>query len=244
MRIRLSIAVLIQLLLLLSIIAYKQDIIATGERILLVTRMFDPRDLLKGEYVRLSYDISSLKTDKFGVKDTFKARDTIYVTLSKNADGTSSPVTFSKTEPQGATFIRGTVISAYKTPTGTITVKEDSGLTHEFDYYWQPYQKEGRYVFCVNKEGRLMFHFPVSNEKWRTCEGGLDKVYGTVEKTIRHEDMQINAEFGIEKFFVEEGKGRAIEHGILGQGVVAVIYLSKDGKGVLKTLIINGKELG
>ncbi|MBF0556300.1 MAG: GDYXXLXY domain-containing protein [Nitrospirae bacterium] len=243
MRIKLSIAVLIQLLLLLSIVAYKQYGIASGERILLVTRTFDPRDMLKGDYVRLSYDISSLKTDKFGVKDTFKERDTIYVTLSKNADGTFSPVTFGKTEPKGATFIRGKVITAYGTPTGTLTVKEDSGLTREFDYYWSPYQKEVRYVFCVNKEGRLKFHFPASNEKWRTCDGDTSKVYGTVEKVIRHEDMQINAEYGIEKFFVEEGKGRTIEHDILGQGVKAVIYLSKDGRSVLKTLIINGREL-
>lgn len=244
MRIKLAIAVLLQMLILLSIVAYKQYIITTGERILLETRSFDPRDLLKGDYVRLSYEISSLNAEKFGAGDKFKAGDTIYVTLGKNANGTFSPLTFGKTAPKGVTFIKGNVLTAYNKPTGTITVKDDSGVRHEFEYYWPQYEKDdARYVFCVGRQGRLMYHFLVSKDTATMCQGDMTKVYGIVEQAVRREHMEITAEYGIENFFVEEGKGRNIESAIGGRGVEAVIYLSKEGKGVLKTLIVNGKEL-
>ncbi|MBF0517220.1 MAG: GDYXXLXY domain-containing protein [Nitrospirae bacterium] len=242
MRIKLLIAVLIQMLLLLSIIAYKQYIIASGQRILLATRLIDPRDMLKGDYVRLSYDMSSINTSKFAVADVFKAADTIYVTLDKGATGTYSPLTFSKTAPQGATFIKGKVKAAYPMPTGTITVREDSGVKPGFDYYWPQYEKEGtRHLFCVNKEGRLMFHF--IEGKGMTCGSGFTEIVGVVENVLRHENTQITAEYGIENFFVEAGKGRKIESALLRFGANAVVYLTKDGKAVVTNLIVNGKEI-
>lgn len=55
--------------------------------------------------------------------------------------------------------------------------------------------------------------------------------------------MQVNAEYGIEKYFVEEGKGRHIEKAMISSGVEAVVYVSKDGKAALSSLIVNDKEL-
>ncbi|MCG6536465.1 MAG: GDYXXLXY domain-containing protein [Syntrophales bacterium LBB04] len=243
MRSRLAAAVLIQLLILLTIVAYKQYIISTGQRILLPTRLYDPRDMLKGEYVRLSYDFSQFNTSTFGANEQFKKDDAIYVTLRENDNGTYSAEAIGKTAPKGEIFIRGKVKSAYKYPTGTVVIREDSGLKREFSYYWQPYEKEGtRYVFCLDQAGRIISHFAADNNKETMC-GSLTKIYGTVERAVRHEDMQVNAEYGIEKYFVEEGKGRHIEKAMISSGVEAVVYVSKDGKAALSSLIVNDKEL-
>jgi uncharacterized membrane-anchored protein len=57
---KLLIAVAIQLLLLFAIIGFKQYTVLTGETVLLKTAPIDPMDLIRGEYLDLQYEISSI----------------------------------------------------------------------------------------------------------------------------------------------------------------------------------------
>ena len=70
MRRKFIIIVLFQVLLLVGIIAYRQYWVATGERVLLGTEPVDPRDIFRGDYVTLNYEISSL--DLHGPRDCGK----------------------------------------------------------------------------------------------------------------------------------------------------------------------------
>lgn len=156
MRSRLAAAVLIQLLILLTIVAYKQYIISTGQRILLPTRLYDPRDMLKGEYVRLSYDFSQFNTSTFGANEQFKKDDAIYVTLRENDNGTYSAEAIGKTAPKGEIFIRGKVKSAYKYPTGTVVIRRIPVLNASFRTIGSPMKKKAHAMyFAWTRPGAL-----------------------------------------------------------------------------------------
>lgn len=54
-----------------------------GEEILLKTAPVDPRDLFRGDYVRLSYEISTIDLNNVPYDSGFSTGNTIYATLSK-----------------------------------------------------------------------------------------------------------------------------------------------------------------
>lgn len=62
----------------------KQIILKTGKTVLLETLPVDPRDLLRGDYVVLSYKIGSPEPDKIKKDKSFYRYDeTVYVTLEQ-----------------------------------------------------------------------------------------------------------------------------------------------------------------
>jgi uncharacterized membrane-anchored protein len=95
----LFVAVVFQLLVLLSMIAIHSAPLVFGERILLRVRPVDPRDFFRGDYVILSYDFSRLPpggVPGMPVKsswrrgwndDAWLADRTVYVSLQPAADG-------------------------------------------------------------------------------------------------------------------------------------------------------------
>ena len=80
----------VQVLLLLSLIGFKQYTIWTGETVLLKVQPVDPRDLLRGDYVTVQYEISNLDTDRLAGDDDVYER--IYVELQEEDDGYWSAV--------------------------------------------------------------------------------------------------------------------------------------------------------
>lgn len=54
-----------------------------GEEILLKTAPVDPRDIFRGDYVRLSYEISMIDLNNVSYDRDFSTDDTIYAALSK-----------------------------------------------------------------------------------------------------------------------------------------------------------------
>ncbi|MFV0296297.1 MAG: GDYXXLXY domain-containing protein [Hyphomicrobiaceae bacterium] len=92
---------------LVYMVADRVMLIENGREVVLKVRPVDPRDLFKGDYVRLSYDISSLGNDVM----TPEARqhwtqhiklhgDRIYVVLEQQADTSWKPVAISETLPK------------------------------------------------------------------------------------------------------------------------------------------------
>ena len=109
MRRNFIIIVLLQVLLLVGIIAYRQYWVATGERVLLGTESVDPRDIFRGDYVTLNYDISSLDLTSLGITEHFRPGERLYVVLEKNPDDTYRAASVRKTLPAGGKFIQGRV---------------------------------------------------------------------------------------------------------------------------------------
>ncbi len=94
-------------------IAFKERIVRTGHEVMLEAKPIDPRDLFRGDYVILNYDISDLNLDQLpaDTKD-FKPGDSIYVALRKI--GRYSVVSSISSRPLVDTlFIKGIVKNRY-----------------------------------------------------------------------------------------------------------------------------------
>ena len=74
---------LVPLIVVLAFLAFKLYTVTTGTEILLKTAPVDPRDLFRGDYVNLRYEISSISMPKVPADRSFNPDETIYATLSR-----------------------------------------------------------------------------------------------------------------------------------------------------------------
>ena len=153
-------------IILFGFIAFKEFTLQTGEEVLLKTRPIDPRDLFRGDYVILSYEISNLDANSLQKDVTeFKQEDKVYVSLNK--------------------------VDNYGIASG---------------------------VYINNpKEGLIL-------------KGTIKNVQGS----------RLNIEYGIESYFVPEGKGREIER-LRGRNLDVKVAVDKLGNAIIKDLLIDGK---
>jgi hypothetical protein len=79
-----------------------------GKEIRLAVVPVDPRDILRGDYVVLAYDISRLTSTELAGDDAFTWSDPIYVTIAEGADGWRATA-ISKDKPASGTFLQGMV---------------------------------------------------------------------------------------------------------------------------------------
>jgi uncharacterized membrane-anchored protein len=103
--------VVLQLLALGSLIAYKQVTLVTGQRIVLKTVPVDPRDMFRGDYVVLRYEITRLQLWQCSAADLQKG-DTVYVTLHKEGRFWTAGLATKSPPEDGRLFIRGRVAHA------------------------------------------------------------------------------------------------------------------------------------
>lgn len=95
--------------------AFKEFTLQTGDEILLKTRPVDPRDLFRGDYVVLRYDISTITTDDLSYKGTdFNEGDKVYVLLNVDDNKIGSLLNIDKNKPKEALFIKGVVKNTNK----------------------------------------------------------------------------------------------------------------------------------
>lgn len=83
-------------------------------RILLNTTPLNSKDIFRGDYVQLKYEISTLNLNKLQANVNFTKNENIYVILEKDSDGTYKAVAISKgTErpERSKKFIQGTIIN-------------------------------------------------------------------------------------------------------------------------------------
>jgi uncharacterized membrane-anchored protein len=108
LRLAFAAVVVLQIGLLLAILIPKERTLATGEEVVLQTVPIDPRDLFRGDYVNLSYTISTLE-GHLG----FAAGDRVYVGLAQQGDIWDA-VSASHSPPDGL-YIKGRVTRAWRT---------------------------------------------------------------------------------------------------------------------------------
>lgn len=98
------------LVMLAGFVLSKEYTLRTGTEILLKTRPVDPRDLFRGDYVILSYDISRFSAGDMqsSLVRHFRVDDTIYVTLNTEGEyATIRQVHYDP--PAGELFLKGRV---------------------------------------------------------------------------------------------------------------------------------------
>jgi uncharacterized membrane-anchored protein len=240
MRLKFVLLVLLQVVLLIGIIAYRQYWVATGDRILLRTVPVDPRDIFRGDYVNLRYNISALDLDELGVKESFKWNERIYVILEKNPDHTFHAKAVSRSLPMGKKFIQGRVQYEMVSSKWDIEVKDDSGNLHHLKPPWFGNVRKGdRLTFCLDERGNVVNSYKDDAEYRPKCRG--QSVTGIIEAIKETRSRVLNVEYGIESYFVEEGKGKEIESRRGTEELKVEVSLRKDGKGIITALHMNGK---
>ncbi|KJR42790.1 hypothetical protein MCHI_001325 [Candidatus Magnetoovum chiemensis] len=247
MRLKFIIVVMLQIALLCAIIVYKQRWIDTGKKILLKSAPVDPRSLFRGDYVVLTYEISSLDLDKISVKDDFKTNEKVYVVLTKGKDGIYNAKSVTKILPHDGDFIQARVtlynpyISRWE-----ITIKKDTAEELVLEPPWFYSFKEGdTLTFCINDNLERIVNLYKADDPVLSKYGCPDgrTLTGTVKTAKEFRTRMLTLNFGIESYFVEEGKGRIIETARNTKALVVEAALDKKGKAIISALIMDGKKL-
>jgi uncharacterized membrane-anchored protein len=240
MRSKFIFLVLLQVALLAGIIAYRHYWVATGEKILLKTAPVDPRDIFRGDYIDLRYDISQLDLDALGVKETFTGTEKVYIILEKDPDDTFSARSVSRELPAGKKFIQGRVDREMSSSKWEVALKDDSGALRRLQPQWFSGVKKGERVhFCLDERGSVLNFFKEGAGYRPTCEG--QSIGGTVEEIREIKFRSLGVKYGIESYFVEEGKGWAIGSSRATRELRVEVSLRKDGKGIITGLFAGGK---
>lgn len=97
------------LVIILGFIASKEYTLRTGQEVLLKTRPVDPRDLFRGDYVTLDYDISTLDLRKLDTdSSSFDWHDDVYVAIEIRG-GYGIATGIYKNMPKEGIFMKGEV---------------------------------------------------------------------------------------------------------------------------------------
>ena len=241
MRIKFILIVCLQVLLLFGIIAYREYWIATGDKVVLKTMPVDPRDLFRGDYVNLTYEITNLLLDSQSKKPDFLPGQPIYVNFDTESDGTSFAASVSRERPEGGRFIQGRVRNEYVESKWDMTFQDDNGVKREITQLWQQGLKKGDTITaCIDNQGSMLSYFKDNAPYQQPCQKGIEPVHGTVAEITETRTKKVNVEYGIESYFVEEGKGIQLEQGRNVRGPLKVeVSLRKDGKGIISRLMLD-----
>jgi uncharacterized membrane-anchored protein len=89
-------------------------ILSRGQEVTLVTQPVDPRDLFRGDFVVLGYEIGTLDLRVLPGDHRFRRNEPVWVTLAPDAEGIARPVRVDAARPPQAAgpVIRGRVTSA------------------------------------------------------------------------------------------------------------------------------------
>ena len=80
-------AILVQCVLLVLMVADRMQILREGREVTLQTQPVDPRDLLRGDYVVLRYDISQLPAGALAGQSSAERNPIVFVKLAPNVAG-------------------------------------------------------------------------------------------------------------------------------------------------------------
>ena len=112
----LILAIAFQIIALIWIAAKREWIVQTGETAFIRTAPIDPRDIFRGDYVRLSYEAATFSKDQ--VRDgllerTLKRGDTVYVPVTLDKRGLIQPMYVTDIQPEEGPFLRGHISNRF-----------------------------------------------------------------------------------------------------------------------------------
>lgn len=159
----------VQIGFLFSMIAGRAAILRDGREVMLKVEPVDPRDLLRGDYVVLGYNISSLSVDLFAEPPPGD-EETVFVRLKAGEDGIWEPVA-----------------ARYGAAPEPAPAEDEIDIVGSAGPVWAEYMK------------------------W------------------------VNVRYGIERFYVPEGEGRAIEAGMRERDFRMKVAVASDGAAQIKS---------
>ena len=172
----------LQALLLFWMIGDRAWLLARGTEIRLNVVPVDPRDILRGDYVVLAYDISTLDAHGLAGDDDFDWGDAIYVTLEQKGEAWQATA-INRARPAGDVVLRATVSDV-------------------------------------------------------TDEGARDPALAGCKDCKKY-----RVEYGLEQFFVPEGKGRELELVRNDQRMQVDVAVADNGRAALRRLLVDGEAV-
>lgn len=105
-----TLAVAMQLVFLIIMIALKWSTLAYGTKILLKTQPIDPWDLFRGQYVTLNYEIANLNLANLQTDgQPFNSKETVYVVVNQSGKYWTAKSISHKKPETNQLFIKGEV---------------------------------------------------------------------------------------------------------------------------------------
>ena len=204
--------IVLQIVSLVVFVIYQENLKGSGTKIVLQTIPIDPRDLLRGEYVDLRYEISDVTVENVSCYRLCLGYD-----LEDSSNRPRSRKDF--------------LSSAYGETIYILLTKEpyrDETQANLLDSSW--------YVYDIS-ESNSFDNKPVEIEsvvvKGRIEE--IEEVFTEIDSLIR-----ITVDYGIEQYFLEEGKGVMVENA---DDVKVEVTIANNGKAFITDLIVDGTYL-
>ena len=201
--------IVLQIVSLVVFVIYQENLKGSGTKIVLQTTPIDPRDLLRGEYVDLRYEISDVTVENVSCYRLCLGYD-----LEDSSNRPRSRKDF--------------LSSAYGETIYILLTKEpyrDETQANLLDSSW--------YVYDIS-ESNSFDNKPEEIEsvvvKGRIEE--IEEVFTEIDSLIR-----ITVDYGIEQYFLEEGKGLIVENA---DDVKVEVTIASNGKAFITDLIVDG----
>jgi uncharacterized membrane-anchored protein len=137
---------LVQVALIALMVADRIRILRTGTEVMLQTRPVDPRDFLRGDYVVLGYDISTVPAGELKDQPSTGRGGIVYVKLAPDPDGFYKAVSLHRElvpVAAGEVMIRGRVFSGFNCDPGSRSFCSSVQLGYGIENFFVP-QGEGR----------------------------------------------------------------------------------------------------
>lgn len=148
---------LIQVFFIALMVSDRVYILRAGTNVTLKTRAVDPRDLLRGDYVILNYDISSVASGALKDMPSKGKGTAIYVKLAQAADGFHKAVSVHR-EPvplaAGEVMIRGFLAAGDNCGPDRLDFCSSIQLNYGLESFFVP-QGEGREIEKARNDGKL-----------------------------------------------------------------------------------------
>lgn len=225
----LAVLMVAQTLVLGSIVWSRQTLLATGREIVLPVVPVDPRDIFRGDYVVLGYDLSTVNvpaasdgTAQSGLRDG----DVVYVVATRTP---ADPAT------AGLAATPPPVPEAQPPAAGTPPPAEAQTQTPA------PPQTPSASV-------------PQANA-WRVARASSDKPADVAPEDIVLKGRVVNVwhdaashrsimrvRYGIETYFVPEGTGKILEEQVRDKKIEAIVRVDDGGTAAIKGLVIDGER--
>ena len=243
---------IIPALVILLFLSSKLYTTATGTEILLKTAPVDPRDLFRGDYVTLSYEINTIGPYALKGKE-FSEDETIFTILSiekglyelarERVDSeirtdAATLVNIYPNLPQSkiANLIEQEVAKAYQAGTYTFRNGEHAGQTINLTQRTQAIAEELS-KNQIESNGKFWIIDYVSKTKPQIQRNQVCLKGRVISSTLNN----VRASWGIESYFVPEGKGKPLE--MQRSNLSVIVIVDSSCHGIVKELLINDKAV-
>lgn len=141
-------AIVLQFFILLYMCGKRELIVRTGDVVYLRTAPVDPRDLFRGDFVRLNYELSAIPPGRQKIHDVegLKKSTPLYAVLNRHNDGLAELLYITDVEPDDGRYIKG-----YPDSGSSFTKKSTLHVRYGIESY---YVQQGKGIKMEERIGR------------------------------------------------------------------------------------------